>query len=87
MHQAGTGRQVDLDAACARAKALAGVTWSSSSTLWRAVIINADLISGTVQVGWIWRSSAAAPAWCGDAMEVPLIRPMVFSKPVSVVPA
>ena len=33
---------------------------------------SADLICATVQSGWRWRRSAAAPATCGEAMLVPL---------------
>src|SRR4051812_10727163 len=36
------------------------------------VCTSADLICSTVQVGWRWRRSAAAPATCGEAMLVPL---------------
>src|SRR5688500_5411575 len=63
--------------ACTRpappACALAGVVPSSSNTLRVAVMVSADLISGTVHDGCSWRISAAAPAVCGEAIEVPLI--------------
>jgi len=36
-----------------------------------AVRTSADLICVTVQPGWSWRRSAAAPATCGTAALVP----------------
>src|SRR5437764_6348500 len=36
-----------------------------------AVDISADLTSTALHVGWRWRSSAAAPATCGVAIDVP----------------
>ncbi len=55
-----------------RANGPASVTPSSSSTPWVAAIASADLISGTLQLGCNWRTRPAAPAWCGDDIEVPL---------------
>jgi hypothetical protein len=46
--------------------------FSSTPPATDAVSISADLISDGVQPGWIARTSAPAPATCGEAIEVPL---------------
>lgn len=47
--------------------------WSAPATLppVRAEETRAALICCAVQSGWAWRTTAAAPATCGVAMEVP----------------
>src|SRR5690606_12136994 len=52
-----------------------------------AFIASADLLSGGVQPGRTWRTRPAEPAWCGEAIEVPLYSATASSKPVMVVPA
>ena len=54
-------------------KALASVTPSSFSTSGLALVISDDFSSAGVNSGWSCVSSAAAPATCGEAIEVPLI--------------
>ena len=44
----------------------------SGSPAGAPVCTSADVIWSTVQPGWRWRSSAAPPATCGEAMLVPL---------------
>ena len=44
----------------------------------------AALTSPGVQVGWAWRTSAAMPVTCGDAMDVPLIENAPLPVPTSV---
>src|SRR5215217_2183077 len=44
-------------------------TGAAASTV--AVCASEDFTCATVQLGWRWTSSAAAPATCGDAMLVP----------------
>ena len=51
----------------------AGVVRSSLTTLVSADVIRADLICPGDQVGCVARRRIAAPATCGDDIEVPAI--------------
>ncbi len=51
----------------------AGVSPSSLTTSWRAVVIRADFTADGDQSGWAWSSRAIRPATCGADIEVPEI--------------